>query len=65
MVRLADSAAARSGLWMSVKTGSCFGEGSEVFGSVVSGDLVLGGLVEADADVSVGFAVGVFDLVFG
>jgi hypothetical protein len=42
-----------------------FGEGAEVFGSVVAGEFVVCGLVEADADVSVGLAGGVFDFVFG
>jgi hypothetical protein len=38
-----------------------FGEGAEVFGPVVVGEFVVCGLVEADADVSVGLAGGVFD----
>jgi hypothetical protein len=42
-----------------------FGEGTEVFGPVVAGEFVVCGLVEADADVSVGLAGGVFDFVFG
>jgi hypothetical protein len=42
-----------------------FGEGAEVFGPVVAGEFGVCGLVEADADVSVGLAGGVFDFVLG
>lgn len=38
MVRLADSAAARSGLLDVGEVGVGFGEGAEVFGPVVAGD---------------------------
>ena len=34
--------------------GVVFWEDAEVFGSVVAGELVFGGLVESDTDVSVG-----------
>jgi hypothetical protein len=39
-----------------------FGEGAEVFGSVVAGEFVVCGLIEADADVAVGLAGWVSDV---
>jgi len=42
-----------------------FGEGSEVFGSVVSVEFVFGGLVESDPHIPVGSAVFGGDVIFG
>ncbi len=42
-----------------------FGEGSEVFGPVVAGEFVFGGLVESDSDIPVGCLVVDGYVVFG